>query len=98
MRVPIDGRKTLAFDRVRRRGVDTKGHAGRPPRAFGVRCAGPAAAVRLQRRRPLPATAVELREAVTFRWKAFRDQTAAAEKPASGPRIFGGFRRMRGPD
>ena len=46
----------------------------------------------------LPATAIELREAVMFRWKAFRDQTAAAEMPASGPRIFGGFRRMRGPD
>jgi hypothetical protein len=42
----------------------------------------------------LPATAIELREAVTFRWNAFRDRKQA---PPPGPRIFGGFRR-RGPD
>jgi hypothetical protein len=36
------------------------------------------------------ATAIELREAVTFRWQAFRDRKP---EPATGPRIFGGFRR-----
>lgn len=40
-------------------------------------------------------TAIELREAVTFRWQAFRDAKPAGETPAraTGPRIFGGFRR-----
>jgi hypothetical protein len=41
----------------------------------------------------LPATAIELREAVTFRWNAFRDAPPADRTPATGPRIFGGFRR-----
>ena len=41
----------------------------------------------------LPATAIELREAVTFRWNAFRDAMPADQTPAArGPRIFGGFR------
>lgn len=39
----------------------------------------------------LPATAIELREAVTFRWQAFRNVKPAAAR-ATGPRIFGGFR------
>ncbi len=36
------------------------------------------------------ASAAELREAVEWRWKAFRDAKPA---PATGPRMFGGFRR-----
>lgn len=40
----------------------------------------------------LPATAIELREAVTARWRAFRDAKPETV-PVSGKRIFGGFRR-----
>lgn len=40
----------------------------------------------------LPASAIELREAVTFRWNAFRDAKPVPAH-ATGPRIFGGFRR-----
>jgi hypothetical protein len=38
----------------------------------------------------LDASAAELREAVEWRWKAFRDRKPV---PVTGPRIFGGFRR-----
>lgn len=41
----------------------------------------------------LPATAIELREAITARWQAFRDAMPADQKPARVPRLFGGFRR-----
>jgi hypothetical protein len=41
----------------------------------------------------LEASAIELREAVTLRWKAFRDAPPAGRTPATGPRLFGGFRR-----
>jgi hypothetical protein len=37
-------------------------------------------------------SAIELREAVTFRWNAFRNAPPAEQTPAR-PRIFGGFRR-----
>jgi hypothetical protein len=40
----------------------------------------------------LPATAIELREAVEARWRAFRDDKPDDPAP-SRPRIFGGFRR-----
>jgi hypothetical protein len=40
----------------------------------------------------LPATAAELREAVTARWKAFGNTRLPEPKSVRGPRISGGFR------
>lgn len=43
------------------------------------------------------ASAAELREAVEWRWKAFRD-VKPVPAAATGPRIFGGFQRAHSPE